>query len=453
MIQPERIQSLNNKAVRRGRYVVYWMQASQRAEYNHALEYAIGRANELNQPLIVYFGLTSSFPRANRRHYYFMLEGLKEVRQSLQQRGIGLVLENKSPEIGIINLAQDACLVVTDRGYLKIQKQWRRTAARNIACPLIQVESDVVVPVEITSFKEEYSAATIRKKIHRHLAKYLVPLRSRRLKNTSLNQTSSSFNIADIGQALNQLDIDQSVDKTDYYHGGTSWGKKLLRDFIHSKLSDYARSRNDPNIDGTSQLSAYLHFGQISPLFIALQIQKTKTPGKNEYLEQLIVRRELAINFVNYSNRYDSFAALPSWAKNTLLFHGRDPRPYLYSRCQLENAQTHDPYWNAAQTQMKITGYLHGYMRMYWGKKILEWTKTPQAAFQLALYLNDKYKLDGRDANGIAGIAWCFGKHDRPWPERKIFGKVRFMNESGLRRKFDADGYVAKIMRLNKSAE
>jgi len=453
MIQQERIQSLNNKAIRRGKYVIYWMQASQRAEYNHALEYAIDQANELNKPLIVYFGITNNFPHANRRHYYFMLQGLKEVKESLQKRGIGLLLENISPERGIITSAKDACLAVTDRGYLKIQKQWRRIAARNIDCPLIQVESDVVVPAEVASVKEEYSAAAIRKKINRCLEKFLVPLRKRRLKNSSLNLTTSPFDIADIERAVNRLDIDQNVDKTDYYHGGTSRGQKLLRDFIHRKLSDYARSRNDPNIDGTSHLSAYLHFGQISPLYIALQIHKAKTPGGNEYLEQLIVRRELAINFVNYSANYDSFEALPAWAKTTLRFHRRDKREYIYNPSQLENAQTHDPYWNAAQLQMKITGYMHGYMRMYWGKKILEWTKTPIEALRIALYLNDKYELDGRDANGIAGIAWCFGKHDRPWPERKIFGKVRFMNQAGLKRKFDVDGYVAKIIRLNKSAE
>ena len=198
-------------------------------------------------------------------------------------------------------------------------------------------------------------------------------------------------------------------------------------------------------------MSPYLHFGQISPLYIALKVLETESLGKDSYIEQLIVRRELAYNFVYYNRNYDTIKCLPPWATATLNVHKRDKREYIYTLEEFENAETHDPYWNAAQKEMVITGKMHGYMRMYWGKKILEWSKNPKAGFDIALYLNNKYELDGRDPNGFAGVAWCFGKHDRAWTERKVFGKIRYMNSNGLKRKFDAEAYVEKINKLTDS--
>jgi deoxyribodipyrimidine photo-lyase len=192
-------------------------------------------------------------------------------------------------------------------------------------------------------------------------------------------------------------------------------------------------------------MSPYLHFGQISPLWIAFQALKTKSPGTEAFLEELIVRRELSMNFVYYNERYDSLEAIPEWAKKTLKTHQKNRRPYLYRLGELEAAKTHDPYWNAAQKEMVVKGKMHGYMRMYWGKKIIEWSQTPEEAFKKALYLNNKYELDGRDPNGFTGVAWCFGKHDRPWGERPILGQVRYMNDKGLKRKFDADAYVKRM--------
>jgi len=221
-----------------------------------------------------------------------------------------------------------------------------------------------------------------------------------------------------------------------------------LRLFIGQRLEDYDVARNDPNLEGVSNLSPYLHFGQISPLYIALKVRAAAGKGKDAYLEELIVRRELSFNFVYYNDQYDSYACLPPWARRTLDYHAADAREYAYSQEEFETAGTHDPYWNAAQKQMVLTGKMHGYMRMYWGKKILEWTKSPEEGFRMALYLNNKYELDGRDPNGFAGVAWCFGKHDRAWAERPVFGKIRYMNAAGLRRKFDADAYVEKIQRL-----
>jgi len=445
MIQKERIKVLNSKMVRKGQYVLYWMQASQRAECNHAMEYAILQANELRVPLLVYFGITDRFPEANERHYVFMLEGLKEVKNTLEQRGIRMVILHQSPEIGAVRLSKQASLVVVDRGYLRIQRQWREEAGQRMECPLIQVESDVVVPVEEVSSKEEYTAATIRPKIHKRLTHFLIGVEENEPLYSSLSMDMDSFEIADIEKAISKLRIDRSVKKVDSFKGGTKEALRHLEFFLEGKLDRYPELRNDPTLDYLSNMSPYLHFGQISSLSIALKVKETKSPGVEAFLEELIIRRELSMNFVFYNNKYDSFEAIPEWAKKSLRSHQRDKRSYLYSLKELEQAKTHDPYWNAAQEEMVIKGKMHGYMRMYWGKKILEWSKTPQEAFRNALYLNNRYELDGRDPNGFTGVAWCFGKHDRPWGERPVFGNVRYMNDKGLKRKFDADRYVKMI--------
>ncbi len=448
MIQRERIEKLNDKGIRNGDYVLYWMQSSKRYHYNHALEYAILKANEQQKPLIVYFGLTSEFPEANRRHYYFMLQGLKEVQSSLENKDIPMVISIEKPDIGAVKLSSNASLVVVDAGYLIIERQWRLDAAVKMKCPLIEVETNVVVPVKTASFKEEYSAATIRRKINKILDKFMVPVEGNELQKTFSMPDFEFLNLENIDGVIENLDIDESVKELKNIQGGTSKALETLDDFIKYKLDDYEAGRNDPNRDQLSNMSPYLHFGQISPLYIALQVQKSDSSSKDAYLEELIIRRELSMNFVYYNPHYDSLDCLPQWAGNTLHEHAGDKRDPLYDLHQLENAKTGDLYWNASQREMMITGKMHGYMRMYWGKKILEWTRNPQEAFKIALYLNNKYELDGRDPNGYAGVAWCFGKHDRAWKERKIFGKVRYMNANGLKRKFDADSYVMKIKKL-----
>lgn len=448
MIQPERVRILNRKAERTGQYILYWMQASQRAECNPALEYALRLANERSKPLVVCFGLTEAFPEANARHYRFMLEGLRETQASLRERGIQMAVRLGQPDDVAVDFARDAVLAVTDRGYLRIQRRWRASAAERMDCPLIQVEGDAVVPAEEASAKEEYSAATLRPKIHRRLAEFLVPLRESLPRVDSLGLNLDAVPLADESHVLSLLDIDRSVPASPLFRGGTAEAKRRLAEFVRSHLRHYADLRNDPNEDAVSHMSPYLHFGQISPLYIALEIQKVGGPGAEAYLEELIVRRELSINFALYNPRYDAPDGLPLWALKTLAEHEDDAREYLYSRDELERGQTHDPYWNAAQREMVITGKMHGYMRMYWGKKILEWTPSAAEAFRIALYLNNKYELDGRDPNGFAGVAWCFGKHDRPWANRPVFGSVRYMNANGLRRKFNADAYVRKVQRM-----
>jgi deoxyribodipyrimidine photo-lyase len=415
MVQPERIKPLNRQPVLDGKYVVYWMQQSQRAEYNHALEHAVERANALDKPLIVYFGITDRFPEANERHYSFMLQGLQETQDALARRNIQLVIRHEAPREGVLKLTPQACLLVADRGYLKVQREWRQHAATRAPCLMEEIESDVIVPVEVASNKEEYAAATIRRKIHRHLDDFLVPLRQTAVKRSSLRMTFAQFGIGNLDRALRRLKINRDVPGVAEFTGGTARAKRLLEDFIREKLSRFAAQRNDPARDVLSLMSPYLHFGQISPLYIALQVLAANRPGKHVYLEELIVRRELSMNFVYYNANYATFEGLPAWARATLRVHQKDPRTYLYRPEELEHARTHDPYWNAAQQEMVRYGKMHGYMRMYWGKKIIEWTRDPEEAFEICLHLNNKYELDGRDANGYTGVAWCFGKHDRAW--------------------------------------
>ena len=450
MIEKERIKALNRKGIQKGSYVLYWMQASQRAEYNHALEYTILKANELRQPVVVFFGFTDHFPEANERHYIFMLEGLREVKRSLEKRGIRMVILHKSPQVGVVQLAKRASLVVADRGYLKIQKAWRDYASKRVDCPLMQVESDVVVPIEEASPKEEYAAATIRPKIKKKLGFFLAPLRGRDPVIDALSIDFDSFDVGDIEKAVSRLRIDRRVNRVNALHGGTKEAKRNLEIFLEGKIDRFPELRNDPTVDYLSHMSPYLHFGQISPLYIALKVLETRSQGIEAFLEELIIRRELSMNFIFYNENYDSLEAIPDWAKKTLKSHQKDRRLYLYTLKELEEAKSHDPYWNAAQKEMVVRGKMHGYMRMYWGKKILEWSKTPEEAFRNALYLNNKYELDGRDPNGFTGVAWCFGKHDRPWGERSIFGTVRYMNDKGLKRKFDADRYVEMIRKIDE---
>ena len=450
MLESERIKKLNDEDEKSEKYVLYWMQASQRAEENQALQFAINEANELDLPVIVYFGVTDDFPEGNLRHYTFMVEGLKETKERLAGRGVKTLIGHRSPPEGAIELAEEAALVVVDRGYLRIQRSWRKKVASDIDVPLIQVEGDVLVPVETASDKEEYAARTIRPKINDRLSDFSSPAENFNPDKSSLDM-DLQFDEVDLDEVLGELDIDRTVRPVRAYTGGTSGAKELLEDFIQNKLDRYPDKSNDPTEDALSEMSPYLHFGQISPIYIFDRINGLDSPGVDDYLEQLVVRRELSMNFVYYNESYDDFSSiLPDWALETLSDHADDPRDYVYTREEFERAETHDPYWNAAQKEMMLTGKTHGYMRMYWGKKILEWTPDPETGFETTLYLNNKYELDGRDPNGFTGVAWCYGKHDQGWKEREVFGKVRYMNANGLERKFDAEKYCEQVDRLEE---
>ncbi len=450
-IHPERLRRLNDRPVRPGRYVLYWMQQSQREHFNHALEYAAGQANELGLPLLVLFGLTSGYPEANLRHYHFMLEGLAETATALAKRGIKFVLQLGHPVEVALQVGEKAALIVCDRGYLRVQKEWRERVAQVASSSVVQVESDVIVPVRATSDKREFGARTIRPKVWRRRAEFLVALRRTRMNKSSLHLRLAQADLSDIAALCRPLKLDMSVPPVTRWHrGGNSVARRRFTRFLRRHLSDYQEHRNQPQTDDVSHMSKYLHFGQISPLWLALEVERQKGAGRPNvysFMDELLVRRELAINWVEFTEKYDAYESLPAWARTTLDQHRSDERLYVYSLAQLEAARTHDPYWNAAMLEMRETGYMHNYMRMYWGKKILEWSATPELAFRHALALNNKFFLDGRDPNSFANVAWIFGQHDRPWPERAIFGKVRYMNAAGLERKCDIRAYVLKIER------
>src|SRR5215210_2218183 len=430
-IEEERVQNLNEAGTREGAHVLYWMQSSQRAEQNHALEYAAQRANDLDQRLFVVFGLTDDYPEANLRHYAFMLEGLKNAQEALQKRGIKMVVRKGSPDDVALEAGKDASIIVTDRGYMRPQKRWREKVARELGCLVTQVESDVVVPVELASETQEHAARTLRPRIQEHLEDFLVELKPTEPEKQSLNIQAEGLDLSNIEKVLGGMDLDTSVGGLSHlYRGGTSEAKKVFRRFLRDSVDDYVEHRNQPQTDDVSHMSKYLHFGHISPIWLALEARRSKAKKDNveSFVEELVVRRELSMNFVFYNNDYDSFSNLPGWAKETLREHKEDEREYVYTTKQLENAETHDEYWNAAMREMVHTGYMHNYMRMYWGKKILEWSNTPEHAYRTTLYLNNKYFLDGRDPNSFANVAWIFGQHDRGWTEREVYGKVRYMS-------------------------
>jgi deoxyribodipyrimidine photo-lyase len=443
------------------------MQQSQRAEWNHALEYAVERANSLGLPVAVVFGLMDDYPEATERYYAFMLEGLRETFQTLERRGIGAFIRRGHPADVAIKAGREAALIVCDMGYLRHQAEWRALVADEAECEVVEIESDVVVPVETASDHAEYMARTIRPKLLKRLDEFLQPVKEvKLLKRWERDKGVASTLIKTVPKV--------GATPSSRFKGGTAEAKKRLKRFIAESLAVYEKHSNQPQTDDVSMLSPYLHFGQISPLYIALEIiaarsgdraytsspnpvgcvpsHGEKDPG-NCFLEQLIVRRELAMNFVWFTPDYDRFSCLPDWAKLTLKNHAKDKREYLYSREQLEQSQTHDPYWNAAMTEMRVTGFMHNYMRMYWGKKVLEWSRSPEEALETLLAINNKYFLDGRDPNSCAGVAWVFGKHDTAWKERSVFGKVRYMNAAGLKRKCNIEGYVEKVNRMSRAME
>jgi deoxyribodipyrimidine photo-lyase len=324
-IEPTRIQLLNQKKMTDGDFVLYWMQQSQRAEENHALEYAVELANHLDRPMVVAFGLTDGYPEANLRHYCFMLEGLRETAATLAKRGIQMAVQLGSPPDVALKAGQRAAVIVCDCGYLRFQKAWRQSLARKAACRVVQVEADVVVPVAVTSSKAEYAARTLRPKITRHLNEYLKEFHVVPLKNSSLGldikNLRANLNLEAIDALQSNLDVDRSVEPVNlFFKGGTREAKKRLKKFLNQSLKHYPDHHNQPQTDDISHMSPYLHFGQISPLYLALQVKavdgRSVGLGAIEaYLEQLIVRRELALNFVNFTPNYDTYDCIPGWAR------------------------------------------------------------------------------------------------------------------------------------------
>jgi len=459
----KRVQWLN-QTPKTGDYILYWMQQSMRVSYNHALEFAIQQANHHQLPVVVYFGLTPNYPGANNRHYTFLLEGLEEVERELIERGIGFVLTFASPDNGIHSLLDDAKLLVMDFGYLTTPRQWRRAVleqAKAKSLSTVIVESDLIVPVRVTSDKEEYAAATIRKKVWKHVSDFQdwtglsivdVPYK--------LTLPTDAF-ASEWRSFLPTLGVDDSVTASPLYRGGHMQALMKLDTYLRDVICVDQPISSDPADDASSKLSMYLHFGQISSLEImqqTLDYPKASSPqiqaNIDSFFEQLVVRRELAFNYCYYNQGYANFDQMTeSWAYKTMNEHENDVREYVYSLAELEACQTHDEYWNAAMLEMVTTGFMHNYMRMYWAKKIIEWSPSFKEAFDRTVYLDDKYFLDGRDPNGYTGVAWCYGKHDRAWTERSIFGKLRYMNAAGLERKFKIKDYAKRWQTFAKSLQ
>lgn len=438
-----RVRELKNGELKRRGPVVYWMSRDQRIADNWALIYAKLKANELGVPLNVVFSLAPSFPSANIRHYHFMLKGLAEVEKRLADEGTPFSLLRGDPTEQLWEYAQkvEASLIVSDFDPLRVKVEWKLQLNKRINIPHHEVDAHNVVPCWYASPKLEFGAYTIRPKIKKHLPAFLTEYPLVNIKNKS----QPNSNLIRWHEVMVWLNASDEVKPVKQFKPGEDAARKVLSDFIRYKLTGYAEKRNDPTLNWQSDLSPYLHFGQISAQRVAIEVLKANAPetDKQALLEELIVRRELSDNFCLYNPAYARFAGFPDWAKETHRIHRFDVREYLYTLEEFEIAHTHDPLWNAAQLQMVNTGKMHGYMRMYWAKKILEWTTCPEEALRFAIYLNDKYSLDGRDPNGYTGIAWSIGGvHDRAWPERPVFGKIRYMNFEGCKRKFDVNEYI-----------
>ena len=446
LVHPARIRTLAGRPGHPGP-VVSWMSRDQRAADNWALLHAAALAKGAGAPLVAAFALAPSFPGATARHYAFMLSGLAATERDLRARGIPLVVLLGDPSVTIPSFLRDiaAGICVTDFDPLRIKRAWKAAVAAAWDGPLLEVDAHNVVPCTLASGKREYAAATLRPKLHRLLPEFLEPF-----PELPAFPAANLHGVApvDWDAAAAFAPGEAAVGPVATVAPGPAAGARALAEFLEHRLPDYAARRNDPNAQATSGLSPYFHFGQLAPQRAALDAlarRKRFPDAVDAFLEELVVRRELADNYCHYEPDYDRFAALPAWAQKTLAAHAADPRPSVYDAARFEAAETHSDLWNAAQRQLLREGRIHGYLRMYWAKKILEWSATPEEALETALRLNDRYALDGRDPNGVVGVLWSVGGlHDRPWAERPIYGQIRYMNERGCRRKFDVDAYVAR---------
>ncbi|UCC39706.1 MAG: deoxyribodipyrimidine photo-lyase [Candidatus Aminicenantes bacterium] len=445
-MKKERVRILKKTKEKTGS-IVYWMSRDQRAHDNWALFFAQELALKQKAPIAVVFCLVPQFLGATIRHYGFMLQGLRETEKNLSEKNIPFCLFSGSPEQEIPKfVAQNKIsALITDFDPLHLKKAWKKSVLDRIDIPVYEVDAHNIIPCWIASPKQEFAAYTFRPKVNRQLSEFLDDFPNFKKHPFSWKEKAEE---TDWSRVRKSLKVDRKVLEVDWIDPGEKAAKHMLNHLIQHKLSDYDLQRNDPNQDGQSNLSPYLHFGQISAQRVALEIKKSGTPNSKQeaFLEELIVRRELADNFFFYNDHYDNFKGFPDWAKKTLNEHRGDKREYLYTLEQFETCQTHDDLWNAAQEEMMKTGKMHGYVRMYWAKKILEWTKTPEEALRIAVFLNDKYELDGRDPNGYVGIAWSIGGvHDRGWFPRPIFGKIRYMSYKGAQSKFDVKAYIQKV--------
>jgi len=443
IVNDNRVRSLNNKPIQ-NRPVIYWMSRDQRVNDNWALLYASELALENKVPLVVAFCLLPQFLGATQRQYGFMLKGLAETESQLSKLNIGFHLLYGKPELEIDRLCRElkAGALVSDFSPLKIYRKWKEALVNTLPLAFYEVDAHNIVPCWVASPKQEYAAYTLRPKINKLLPEFLTDIPEIRKHPFLSSQQTAPVQWE---SATDSLKINRNIKEITHFKPGEKAAREAMRNFIEHKLARYDSERSNPTIDGQSNLSPYLHFGHLSAQRLAIMVKESETTGINPdaFLEELIIRRELSDNFCYYNERYDSMDAFPRWAKESLAKHAVDIREYTYTLEDFEKAETHDQLWNAAQIEMVGRGKMHGYMRMYWAKKILEWTESPEQAMTIAIYLNDKYSLDGRDPNGYAGIAWSIGGvHDRAWKERPVYGKVRYMSYRGSKTKFKVEKYI-----------
>ena len=422
------------------------MQRSQRGIDNPALDLAVETANWLQLPVVVFFAPVPFYPHANLRHYHFLNQGIPDIASALEKRNVGFVLRHY-PDHSLMRFCEEVkpALVIGDENPMREPEQWRRVAAKKLKVPLWTVDADVIVPSKLLE-KAQYAAHTIRPRLQAHLKTFLKPSANLHAK-VAWKKSPDLQTLAIDADITQGWKLDRSVSPVSQWRGGAKEALHLLTQFVDHRLRGYGTKRDHPEIDHTSRLSPYLHFGHISPITIALAAENSDAPkaDKEAFLKQIVTWRELSINLVRFNENYDNFECGEPWAHRTLAKHAKDHRPVLYTESQLEHAETHDPLWNAGQMQMVSTGWMHNYLRMYWAKKILEWSMSPAEAYRTAVYLNDKYLLDGRDPNGYAGVAWSIvGKFDRPWFERTIFGQVRYMSGASTGKKFDSKKYISQ---------
>lgn len=444
MVDSRRIFPLNSIEEQNG-CVVYWMQRDQRVTDNWALLYAQERALALQQPLLVVFCLVPGSMGATIRQYDFMVKGIAVAARKLVRYNIPFVLLLGLPQdvLPRFLVESSAGMLVTDFNPLHTPMDWRKRLTDRVSIPFYEVDAHNIIPCRYISDKAEYAAFTLRKKVERLLPEFLTqfPNLVRHPHYNDLPELART----DWNNALKYVQVDMKVHEVTWLVPGENAASDALVEFLGERLDRYASDRNFPDRKGQSGLSPYLHFGHLSAQRVTLDVHRCAADAgsKKAFLEELIVRRELADNFCLYNPNYDRFEGFQPWAKASLSKHRHDHREHCYTASHFEEGRTHDPLWNAAQHEMVITGKMHGFLRMYWAKKILEWTNSPEDAMEIAIYLNDKFELDGRDPNGYAGIAWSIGgTHDRPWGERKIFGMIRYMNFQGCKRKFNVEKYI-----------
>lgn len=479
-VHPARIRDLNRKPNNEaGNSVVYWMTNSMRTKHNPALEHAVHLANKSAKPLHVVHIFPSTANDGQplpERHAAFHFQGLQPVHDALQARNIPFTVFAPVQETTNVlrTISNESVLVVTDTSYLTDGIKMRKDVAKILPVPLIAVEADIVVPVETASNKSEYAARTIRPKITRLIPEYVQSLEEVLLRNIeppqqslsrvstwleSLDGKAHQLEYKDIDTALaNMNNLDRGAPRVHSFIGGQDAAQEALTRFLQDRLPTYGKDRNEPAKQMQSDLSPYMRAGHISPVDIVLQTNERRGGGtvfkesKESFLEELIIRRELAINMCWFNvGKYDVYKSIvPAFAQTSLELHKSDKRPKIYTYEELEAGVTHDIYWNAAQHEMILRGKQHGYMRMYWVKQIIGWVADPEEAMDIAIRLNNRWELDAVDPNSYAGVTWCFGVHDRGWTERPIWGKVRYMNEAGLKRKFNMADYVSQVENMIK---